>query len=393
MEALFETYKEYRGGSNIVEEGVYCSADPAALSHRVVARCPAIACRASWYSSPWLLRSGHTSTIWAALRRRAETIRYSRECLLSPDGGTLGLDTVEAVVTPTETMPAASGNVLLVILVPGLGGSSEDSYVRSMAAAVIKAGYRCAVVNSRGCGGVEVSSPQLFSARRGSTDDLRYVLSSLARSLCPRQRMVAVGWSNGGSILLNTLREYDERGDPEDVCPLTAAVTLSVPYNMSLPSRAMSSTFGKTVYDRNFVKSLMPKVDAFLRRWSHELPHIDDEAVRSSETLQDIEAHLISPMFGYESVQEYYRDASTANAIPHIRIPTLCITAGDDPIALSENLPLEAVAASGSVAMAYTANGGHIGWPDSYTDSKATWAEGAALQFISAAVSMHNAEA
>lgn len=42
-------------------------------------------------------------------------------------------------------------------------------------------------------------------------------------------------------------------------------------------------------------------------RWSRELPHIDPEAVRNAETLQDMEAHLISPMFGYGSVQEYYR--------------------------------------------------------------------------------------
>ena len=35
---------------------------------------------------------------------------------------------------------------------------------------------------------------------------------------------------------------------------------------MNLPSRAMSSMFGKTVYDRNFVKSLMPKIEAFLMR-------------------------------------------------------------------------------------------------------------------------------
>ena len=81
------------------------------------------------------------------------------------------------------------------------------------------------------------------------------------------------------------------------------------------------------------------------------------------------------------------RDASTADAIPHIKVPTLCISAGDDPIALAENLPLEAVAQSSTAALAFTAHGGHIGWPHAYTDSRAVWAEDATLQFLFAALS------
>lgn len=64
------------------------------------------------------------------------------------------------------------------------------------------------------------------------------------------------------------------------------------------------------------------------------------------------------------------------------------MTAGDDPIALSDDLPLEAVAMSNTVALAYTKHGGHIGWPAAYGDCQPLWVEGAVLQFIKVVLEM-----
>ena len=74
-------------------------------------------------------------------------VQYSRECLLLPDGGTVGLDTVQAVGSGAAAV-SAPGKGTMVLLVPGLGGSSEDSYVQSMAAAVVKVISPCATRSS-----------------------------------------------------------------------------------------------------------------------------------------------------------------------------------------------------------------------------------------------------
>eukprot|EP00873_Tetraselmis_striata_P045673 jgi/Tetstr1/465937/TSEL_010551.t1 len=375
-------------------EGVYCSAEPGSLIHELVAECPSLSEAANWYRAPWFMANGHILTVWSALRRDAPEVIYSRRCLVTPDGGTLGLDFVQGVMSDRHTgapAPAPSSGPL-VLLCPGLGGDSEDAYVRSMAAAVTEHGFQCAVLNLRGCGHLDVTSPQLFSARRGSTADLQYALSMLKEELPAGNLIFAAGWSNGGSILLNGIREYEEEGSatgehaPHGACPLAGAVALAVPFDMHLPSQAMETRLGKFVYDRNFLRSLLPKVESFLNRWSADLSHIDAAAVRDSQSLKDMEIHLISPMFGYKSVEEYYRDASTNDAIARITLPTLCISAMDDPIALSAGLPLQAFSQSAAAALACTRSGGHIGWPDLNRGSRASRTEAVLLQFFDAIV-------
>ena len=67
--------------------------------------------------------------------------------------------------------------------------------------------------------------------------------------------------------MLNTLREYDEGSlDGSCQCPLAGAVTISVPYDMNLPNKALGTAFGRLVYDKRFVQGLMPKIEAFLSR-------------------------------------------------------------------------------------------------------------------------------
>jgi predicted alpha/beta-fold hydrolase len=127
-------------------------------------------------------------------------------------------------------------------------------------------------------------------------------------------------------------------------------------------------------------------MSSFLLRWSADLTHIDAQAVRESQSLKDMEIHLISPMFGYQSVEEYYEDASTHDAVARISLPTLCISVLDDPIALSDGIPLRAFSTSATVGLACSRHGGHIGWPDLSHGNRATWSEVAALQFFSAAL-------
>jgi predicted alpha/beta-fold hydrolase len=109
------------------------------LTRSSAPRCPALSERANWYRAPWWMANGHILTVWAALRRDAPQVVYSRRCLITPDRGTLGLDFLQGVIlggsSEAQATPAPTSGPL-VLLCPGLGGDSQDSYVRSMAAAV-----------------------------------------------------------------------------------------------------------------------------------------------------------------------------------------------------------------------------------------------------------------
>ncbi|KAK8751707.1 hypothetical protein OTU49_009894 [Cherax quadricarinatus] len=63
------------------------------------------------------------------------------------DGGQICLDWLD--VTVVDDQP-------IVIILPGLTGSSQSEYVKSFVLAVQETGARCAVFNNRGLGGVQL---------------------------------------------------------------------------------------------------------------------------------------------------------------------------------------------------------------------------------------------
>jgi hypothetical protein len=77
-----------------------------------------------------------------------------------------GLDTIFV-----DAPPPLSPDRPLLLLASGLGGGSQDTYVRSMAATAAERGWQVAVINMRSCGGSPVTSPRLFSAYRWGGGD------------------------------------------------------------------------------------------------------------------------------------------------------------------------------------------------------------------------------
>lgn len=80
-----------------------------------------------------------------------------RELVHMPDGGTVALDSEDL---PAERRLPASAPV--VILLPGLSGGSEDSYVQHAVLHAREAGIRAVVFNSRGTSDAPVTTAQFY---------------------------------------------------------------------------------------------------------------------------------------------------------------------------------------------------------------------------------------
>jgi predicted alpha/beta-fold hydrolase len=89
-----------------------------------------------------------------------------------PDLGSLGLDISPAIVHAAERTDLDDAAPCVIIL-HGVMGGSREIYVRTLVAAVTAPtdrgglGGRAVVVNSRGCGGVSMTSRQLFHGALG----------------------------------------------------------------------------------------------------------------------------------------------------------------------------------------------------------------------------------
>lgn len=67
----------------------------------------------------------------------------------------------------------------------------------------------------------------------------------------------------------------------------------------------------------------------------------DLDQVVKSRTVREFDASFTAKQFGYENVIAYYNEASLHTKIPLMKVPTLCLSAADDPMQ-----PLEGTSSS-----------------------------------------------
>lgn len=82
----------------------------------------------------------------------------------------------------------------------------------------------------------------------------------------------------------------------------------------------------------------------------------------ASQTIRQFDDACTRRIFGYTTVNNYYRDASSCRFIEHVRVPLLCFNALDDPIAVEESIPYDEIKINPYVVLATTDKGGHLGW-------------------------------
>ena len=83
-------------------EGVHSEASQP-LTQRVLERVPELARREAWYAHPRLVSNGHVHTILAAKLRTARAVRYHRQLVPTPDGGTIALDLLAGIRSGRRT--------------------------------------------------------------------------------------------------------------------------------------------------------------------------------------------------------------------------------------------------------------------------------------------------
>jgi len=323
----------------------------------------------------WWLRGRHAQTTWGRLARSRTLAPLCREALIAPDGDTL---LVDHLVRPASADLEGSPRLLLL---HGLEGSSNSVYVQGLLALAARAGIRASVLNFRYCARdvndltrcIPNERPRLYHS--GETSDLDFV----ARTLAARdgRPLLAAGISLGGNVLLKWLGEH-----PEDAT-VSAAVTLSVPYDLAAGDLHMTS-FPTNLYVRGFVKTLTAKAEDLMRRFPEAAERIDLPRARRAYTFREFDAAATAPLHGFAGADDYYARSSSLPFLEHITVPTLCVSALDDPFLPPEATRRARDVASSAVRFVVTDKGGHAGFVAGRGLAPVYWAEELAIDFLAA---------
>jgi uncharacterized protein len=259
-----------------------------------------------------------------------------------------------------------------LILLHGLEGSSMAHYMRGIADKAWAAGWAIVRLNQRNCGGTERLSRGLYHS--GLTHDVRYVV----RELIERDGVPAVavaGYSLGGNLTLKLAGELGDAPPPQlvGVCAVSPAMDLTACAE-ALERRS------NLAYEWNFVRNLKGR----MRRKATVFPgEFSLEPLGRIWTVRQFDEAYTAPHHGFRDAADYYYRASALRVADRIRVPTLIITAEDDPFVPVSTFRDPAVVANPNITVVMTPHGGHCGYLERADgDYDGYWAEREIVRFI-----------
>ncbi|PCH35624.1 AB-hydrolase YheT, partial [Wolfiporia cocos MD-104 SS10] len=332
----------------------------------VESRCPSLL---EEFLPAWWLFNGHLQVAYCVLGdfSKIDKVEYDRTLLRTVDGGTIGLD-----FTPPISERKLRDDAPIVVVLHGLTGGSYESYVRAVlnpACTPVERGglgYRGVVVNFRGCAGVPLTSPQLYSA--GHTDDIRVAVFYL-RKRYPKAPLIGVGFSLGANVLTRYLAEEREHSR------MIAGCVLGCPWDLVVNSEKIEgSWFHRMVYSSGMGQNLQNIIRQHAHALSQFTSHPVAAALQPTLALEKppirlFDQHMTrviggsSPPFPLPTALHYYQWASCHTVLHGVRVPFLAINDLDDPIVRAE--PPYACGENGYVVTVTTRGGGHLGWFES----------------------------
>lgn len=297
---------------------------------------------ASTYKPPAIFRNGHISTIYSSKLRVPPKVVQSRERIFLPDGDFMDLDWS---YTTTESRQ-------LVILLHGLEGNAQRTYMKGIASHLNKKGWDTVSVNFRGCSGEPNRLYKSYTA--GATDDLEIVIHHILEK-DRYDKIMLNGFSLGGNLMLKYLGERDKV--PNEI---KKAVAVSTPLSLEQSLEELNKKHN-VIYSKFFLFSLKKKLKEKSQMFPDDIRPDDHKKIKS---LLDFDTIYTSKAHGFVDAYDYYRKNSCLQFLPEIKIPVLILNAQNDTFLSPSCYPVELAEKQSKIFLEMPKFGGHVGFYD-----------------------------
>jgi len=303
------------------------------------------------FKPAWWLPEGHSQTLWRKFLPEPAP-RHCRDRIELDDGDFLDIDWC------TETGMREQSSDKIVILIHGLCGCSQSTYIVSLQEQLARVGLSSVAVNLRGCSGE--ANRLARSYHSGVSDDLDAVYRHLQRRF-PARSLCFVGFSLGGNVLLKWLGENRLQDSP-----VVRAVAVSTPFQLGLCSQAMTRGLSR-IYGSYFVNRLsetfIAKRTALIEANNgDELAQLESIGEFSSlKNIWEFDERVTAPLNGFKNAEHYYDSCSSGPLLSRIDVDTLLIQSRDDPLIPKAAVPTQSDLSS-RVELRLLQKGGHVGF-------------------------------
>lgn len=298
------------------------------------------------YTPAWWVPGAHLQTVWGKLFRRPLRVPLRTEHWTTPDDDLIEIRRLDAGESAGSLAPR-------LLLLHGLEGTIRSHYLQGTLSLARARGWAADVLLFRGCGHAINRQRRLYHS--GETSDVGFVVDQLVREN-PERPLVLAGFSLGGNVLLKWL---GERGTllPEQV---RAAAVVSVPFDLERGARHIEHGLSR-VYTTLFLRTLKRKARTKLEQFPGAF---DADALDRASSLYDFDNAVTAPLHGFADAHDYYRRSSSLQFLEAVRVPTLLLSARNDPFLPTEVIDRVQLEASNNkfLELEIWSRGGHVGF-------------------------------
>lgn len=313
----------------------------------------------SLYKPPFFLNNGHIQSIYPTFFRKVKGIRYTRERFETPDNDFIDLDW------------SRIGSDKVAILLHGLEGHSNRSYMRGMVKACNRNGFDAVAMNFRGCSGEP--NRLLRSYHHGSSDELHLIVEHVSANNNYKS-ISLIGLSLGANVIIKYLGE-----NKLPLSPLIQnAAVISAPFDLTSCAWKLADKSNK-LYMKHFLDMLHEKIKAKMAIMPDK---INDDNYKGIRTFKEFDDRYTAPIHGFKNAEDYWEKCSSKQFIQGIKTPTLVINAMDDPFLTGKCFPYKEAETSDYLYLESPQSGGHNGFI-AFNKFGEYWHEKRVMAFIS----------
>jgi predicted alpha/beta-fold hydrolase len=205
----------------------------------------------------------------------------------------------------------------LLILIHGLTGSEQSSYMVGACNYFTQCGYSVLRLNLRGSAATRGDCRRHYHA--GSGEDLDTVLKQLVQLNKAPNGFILMGFSLGGNMLLKFISEYGASH------PIRSSVSISAPIDLVRTSERLLQPRNK-FYHHWLLRQM--KRDALALK---DISLKEKKIILNIRNVFQFDDRFVAPLNGFRGAVDYYKKCSSISFLDGILTPTLIISALDDP--------------------------------------------------------------
>lgn len=281
----------------------------------------------------------------------------------------VSVDDEVRILTRASWQPGRREARPALILIHGMGGSSERGYLFSTGLMAWRYGWHVIRMNMRGCGEGSRIFPGLYHS--GLDVDLVAVLNAVLPST---PQMAICGFSLGGNLALLTMGR--SAGKIPDGLFACAAVSPAMDLEACADAIELPSNRHYQIF---FCTDLCEKYARLQRLCPQKYEY---GLQRNIRTVRGFDELITSRYGGFCNALDYYRKSSAGPHLCSIRKPTLILSAADDPFIPAEIFRRFPLPANSAVRIEITETGGHMGFVGKTRAPSHFWAAERVLSFL-----------